>query len=167
MWEIAASFKEIGTNMVSMELSSLVQQAKVEFLAVDDIQLLDGGESRLILDASGGLTDAALRVWTLKQGRERENEYYCGTLHADGQTLLYQGTPGISTVKWSNVNAGEGSLVLLEEFAALVKRINLPQFLLGICAEIPMGYEVRVCPDLSALFFDIAMQFSHSKGLLF
>ena len=159
MREIAASFKEIGTNVVSMELSSLVQQAKVELPAVDDIQLLAGGESRLILDASGGLTDAALQVWALKQSRESENECYCGELHAGGQTLLYQGTPGSSTVTWPDVDAGEGSPVLLEEFAALVKRMDLARFLPGICAGTPVGYEVRVCPDFSAVRGDASDPF--------
>ena len=147
MREIAASFREIGTDVISMDLGSLVQQAKVELPTEDGVLLLGGGTSRLILDADGGLADMTLQMWALK--RSGGDEYYCGTLCADGQTLLYQGTPGLSTVTWPDTDEEDGPPVLLEEFASLVECMDLGRFLPDICAGTPAGYEVEVCPDLS------------------
>lgn len=173
MREIAASFREIGTEVVSMDLGSLVQQAKVELPTEGDAYLLAGGASRLILDAGGGFADVTLQMWALKQSEG--DEYYCGTLRADGRMLLYQGAHGMSTITWPDADGEDGSPVLLEEFASLVERMDLALFLPGICAGTPAGYEVEVCPDLSAVHGDASVSLpcyfcdrngNYSQGLL-
>ena len=81
----------------------------------------------------------------------------------------------MSTIIWPDADGEDGSPLLLEEFAPLVERMDLAQFLPGICAGTPVGYEVEVCPDLSAVHGDASVSFqcyfcdrngNYSQGIL-